>query len=225
VADAERLIEKLAAEARPVRRLRPPGLRAALWLGAAGATIALASTLFSDLHLVMARMQNERLVWEMAGMLLTGILAVVAAFYLSLPDRSPFWALLPLPPLALWLATTGYSCYSHWFTDGWAPGSSWACLKFIIGVSVPLAASLLYLLRRAAPLAPVRVAAVGGLGVAAIAAFTLQFFHPFDVTFLDLGTQVAAAALVVLATAGYERLALARGRRRAYAANAVGAAR
>lgn len=203
--DTMHLIEALAAKVRPVKRLSPPALRAALWLSAVGVLIALAIVLFSDLTLFMQRFQNARLDWEMAGMLLTGILAVVAAFHLSLPDRSAAWVLLPLPPLALWLASMGYNCYRHWFTDGWALGSSWDCLKFIVGVSVPLGVSLLYLLHRSAPLAPLRVAAMGGLGVASIAAFALQFFHPFDVTFLDLGTQVIAVGLVVLATSAYER--------------------
>jgi len=204
--ETTRLIEALAAKAQPVKRLRPPALRAALWLGAVGILIALAIWLFSDLTLSMRRLENARLDWEMAGMLLTGILAVVAAFHLSLPDRSAAWALLPLPPLALWLASMGFNCYRQWFIDGWALGSSWDCLKFIVGVSVPLSVSLLYLLHRAAPLAPVRVAAMGGLGVASIAAFALQFFHPFDVTFMDLATQMIVVGLVVLATNGYARL-------------------
>ena len=204
--ETTRLIEALAAKAQPVKRLRPPALRAAVWLGAVGALIALAIWLFSDLTLSMQRLQDVRLDWEMAGMLLTGILAVVAAFHLSLPDRSAAWALLPLPTLALWLASMGLNCYRHWFIDGWALGSSWDCLKFIVGVSVPLGVSLLYLLHRAAPLAPMRVAAMGGLGVASIAAFALQFFHPFDVTFLDLGTQVITVGLVVLAASVYERV-------------------
>jgi hypothetical protein len=204
------LIERLAAEARPVRRLRPPGWRAMLWLAAAGVVIALAIGLFSDLPLFMQRAQSARLDWEMAGILLAGVLAVVAAFHLSLPDRSGLWALLPLPPLGVWLASMGYNCYQHWFTDGWALGSSWDCLKFIIGASVPLGGTLFFLLRRAAPLAPVRVAALGGLGVGSIAAFTLQFFHPFDVTFMDLATQMAAVAAVAAAAGGYERLRLVR---------------
>lgn len=205
-----RLIEALAAKAQPVKRLRPPALRAALWLVAVGILIALAIGSFTDLTLSLRRFQDVRLDWEMAGMLLTGILAVIAAFHLSLPDRSAAWALLPLPTLALWLAAMGYNCYRHWFTDGWALGSSWDCLKFIVGVSVPLGASLLYLLHRSAPLAPLRVAAMGGLGVASIAAFALQFFHPFEVTFLDLGTQVIAVGLVVVATSVYERMTAAK---------------
>lgn len=203
-----RLIERLAAEAQPVHRLRPPGLRAALWLAAAGIALALAVLLFSDLALFLRRAQSPRLDWEMAGMLLAGMLAVLAAFHLSLPDRSPLWALAPLPPLAVWFASMGYNCYQHWFTDGWALGSSWDCLKFIIGVSLPLGGTLFFLLHRAAPVAPVRVAAVGGLGVASIAAFMLQFFHPFDVTFMDLATQMVAVGLVVSTASAYERLRL-----------------
>jgi hypothetical protein len=206
----ERLIRSLVRDARPVARLRPPPLRAALWLTAVGALLALAIFFFADLQVFARRAQSARLDGEMAGMLLTGILAVLAAFELSLPDRSPAWALLPLPPLALWLALIGYACYGHWSGDGWAPGSSAACFKFILGAGLPLGGSLLFLLRRAAPLAPVRIALAGGLGAAGIAAFALQFFHPFDVTFLDLVTQVFAAGLVVLAAGGWERLALAR---------------
>ncbi|MGH6973456.1 MAG: hypothetical protein ACRED6_02390, partial [Stellaceae bacterium] len=73
--DTMGLIEALAAKAQPVRRLRPPALRAALWLGAVGVLIVLAIVLLSDLTLSMQRFQNARLDWEMAGMLLTGILA------------------------------------------------------------------------------------------------------------------------------------------------------
>ena len=38
---------------------------------------------------------------------------------------------------------------------------------------------------------------MGGLGVAGIAAFLLQFFHPFDVTLLDLAIHAVAVGLVV----------------------------
>jgi hypothetical protein len=54
------------------------------------------------------------------------------------------------------------------------------------------------MLRRARPLDALPVAAVGTLGVAATAAFVLQFFHPFDVTVIDLALHLAAIALVVL---------------------------
>jgi hypothetical protein len=74
-------------------------------------------------------------------------------------------------------------------------------------VGLALGVGLMLALRRARSLSPVLPAAVGGLGVAALAAFLLQFFHPFDVTFMDLGLHLAAVAIVV-AIAGnpYRRL-------------------
>jgi hypothetical protein len=200
----DRLIQSLVASAGPVRRLRPPAVRAALWLLAVAAVSALTILLFSDLAVFARRASDPKLDWELAGTLLTGIVAVIAAFELSLPDRSPLWALLPLPPLALWLTSSGYSCYRHWLSfgpGGWEIGESAQCFRFILAISVPLGVSLLVLLRQARPLAPVRVAAVGGLGIAALAAFLLQFFHPFDVTFMDLSVHLVAVAIVVAISA------------------------
>ena len=206
--DTDALIERLSAAAEPVPRLRPPVLRAGLWLAAVGAGLATAIALFADVGLFARRTADAKLALELAGTALTGILAVVAAFELSLPDRSAHWALLPLPSLGLWIASSGYSCWRHWISigpDGWEIGESWHCLRFILGVSLPLAVSLIVLLRRAQPLTPVRVAATGALGVAAIAAFVLQFFHPFDVTFMDLGVPAAAVAIVVAVVSAAER--------------------
>ncbi len=196
----ERLIERLAAEAGPVARLRPPALRATLWLLAVATAAVVAIAGFSDLGTFARRAQDPQLVLDMIATLLTGIAAVTAAFELSLPDRAPAWMLLPVPPLAAWIATSGYGCYRHWIAfgpDGWELGESTHCFRFILTVSLPLGASLMLLLRRARPLAPVRVAAIGGLGVAAISAVLLQFFHPFDVTLLDITVHVVAIAIVI----------------------------
>jgi len=196
----DRLIERLAADARPVRRLRPPMTRAALWLVAVAGVAGIAILSFANLPVLGDRMRDASLTLEMTGALLAGIAAVIAAFHLSLPDRPNAWALLPAPGLALWLGGSGYGCYSDWIrfgTERWELGDSAACLRFILIASIPLGATLLIALRRACPLAPVRVAAVGGLGVAALSAFLLQFFHPFDVTVLDLAVHVLAVGIVV----------------------------
>ncbi len=196
----DKLIGRLVAEAAPVRRLRPPLVRAALWLLAVAAVGAVLIFALSDLATFERRVEDPKLVLELIGTLATGIAAVIAAFYLSLPDRSGAWALLPLPPLALWIASSGYSCYRHWITvgpNGWELGESGDCFRFILAASVPLGIALFLLLRRARPIAPVRVATIGGLGVAGLAAFLLQFFHPFDVTLMDLASHLAAVGLVV----------------------------
>jgi hypothetical protein len=206
----ERIIEALVADARPVRRLRPPTLRALLWLTAVAAVAAVAIWLFADLAVMARRLGDPKLQIEMAATLLTGSAAVLAAFQLSLPDRSPGWALLPLPFLAVWIASSGYACWRHWISfgaGGFELGESAHCLRFMLAISVPLGASLLLALRRALPLTPLRVAAMAGLGIGGIAAFILQFFHPFDVTFMDLTVHLGAVAVIVAASSLAERAA------------------
>ena len=204
----EHVIERLVADAQPVRRLRPPTRRAALWLLAVAAIAAGAILVFSDLGVMADRLRDPKLQVEMVATLLTGIAAVVASFHLSLPDRSPAWALLPLPFLAVWIASSGYACWRHWISfgpGGFELGESAHCLRFMLAISIPLGVSLLLLLRRAAPLTPVRVAAIGGLGIGGIAAFILQFFHPFDVTFMDLAVHLGSVAIVVAVASLVER--------------------
>jgi hypothetical protein len=205
----EMLIEELVADALPVRRLHPPLVRAALWLTATGAAIALAVILFADTGTFLRRATDAKLTVELIATLATGIAAALAAFELSLPDRSPKWILVPLPPLAIWIAASGYSCYRHWLSfgpTGWEIGESAHCFVFILAAGIPLSLSLLVLLRRAAPLAPIPTALAGGAAAAAIAAFALQFFHPFDVTFMDLGVHLIAVTIVVIAMATAEGL-------------------
>ena len=77
---------------------------------------------------------------------------VIAAFYLSLPDRSLRWALLPLPTLLLWLGSSGYSCWRQWIVhgpDGWGVGEGLDCFLWIVAFGVPLAIALFLPLRQA----------------------------------------------------------------------------
>jgi hypothetical protein len=184
-------------------------VRAVLWLAAIAAAIAVIVYLFADVGTVLRRASDAKLAVELIATLLTGLTAALAAFELSLPDRSPRWLLLPLPALAVWIGASGYSCYDNWLRfgpTGWEIGESTNCFVFILAASIPLGFSLVFLLRRAGPLAPLPMVLAGGLAVAAIAAVTLQFFHPFDVTFIDLGVHIVAITFVVLAMTAGERL-------------------
>ena len=149
----EQLIAELAAGAEPVRRLRPPLLRALFWLIGVAAVAALVIPFFADFALFARKAQDAKFVIELVATLLTGIAAVIAAFELSVPDRSPAWAWLPVPPLALWLASSGYNCWRDWneFGDqGWHFGESAGCFGTIIGFSIPLGVALILLLAREA---------------------------------------------------------------------------
>jgi len=209
--DTEQLIASLTGDLAPVRPLRPPLPRALLWLAPVGLVIGFAVLRWANLGVFAVRFAQPRLALECAAILLTALTAIVAAFHLSLPDRSSLWRFAPLPPLALWLATSGLGCLQHglgWGGAGEHLGESPHCFAFIVAVSMPLAVLLYAVLRRARPLQPLPVALTAALGVAALAAFTLQFFHPFDTTTIDFALH-AAAMLVVIGVAGVTRRTLA----------------
>jgi hypothetical protein len=212
--NTERLIQDLVGTLQPVRRLRPPLQRAALWLLLVFFFATLAILHFAKLQVFAQRMAVTRTAAECTATALTGIAAVIAAFMLSVPDRSTRWALLPLPPFIVWLLASGLGCLQNGlslYTGGSFIGESRHCVVFILGASVPLAALLFAALRRARPINPGLVAALGALGVAALAAFFLEFFHPFDVTVIDLTLHMAAVGAVILLAMGLRKPLLLRG--------------
>jgi hypothetical protein len=208
--NTEQLIESLSRGVAPVRPLPPPTRRALLWLAAVALVTGIALLRFADLPAFVARFAAPRMAIEAAAILLTGVTAIIAAFHLSLPDRSSRWRYAPLLPLAFWIGTSTLGCLQYGLglgPPGHRAGESTHCFAFIIGVSVPLAVLLYAVLRRARPLDPLPVALTAALGVASLAAFVLQFFHHFDVTAIDLALHMAAV-LVVVALAGACRRAL-----------------
>jgi hypothetical protein len=208
----DKLIESLAAQLQPVRALRAPLLRALAWLVVVGGLGAVIIAREVGAGIFMHRFATPRVALEDCATALTAITAIIAAFELSVPARSPRWALLPLLPLLVWLGASGIGCLRNGLGvhgAGGISGDSPHCFEFIVGASVPLAVGLFWMLRRARPIAPLPVAALGTLGVAASAAFLLQFFHPFDVTVIDLALHLAAVALVVLVGTLWRRPLLA----------------
>ncbi|HEY5722649.1 MAG TPA: NrsF family protein [Allosphingosinicella sp.] len=200
--DMDRLIERLAADSRPVRVLAPPLRRAVLLLAFMGAVALAAILTMGDMDTLRTQHagREEMMYIETAAMLATAALAVTGAFFLSIPGRSRMWLAAPLPAALLWIALSGMGCWRDLVrhgSDGWSLGHSSDCLLFILGVSAALGIPLFWRLSRAAPIDPLRVAILAGLGTAALAAFILQFFHPLPVTFLDLGVHVAAILIVI----------------------------
>jgi hypothetical protein len=197
----DRLIRDLAGDLRPLRPLRPPVLRALIWLGCV-VILGVALSLIADLPAVARRLTAAiDLELAVAGSVATAILAAVAAFQLSLPDRSRTWAWLPLPALLLWIGASGMGCLRTWFvldTHAALLDESRDCLLFILAVSVPLSALLFVMLRRAYSLQPGLTAALAGLASASAAAALLNLFHPFDATASDLAVHAVAVAIVVL---------------------------
>lgn len=214
VAPTDTLIDQLAADVRPVRPLRAPGLRALMALAAIALVAGLAIAMLGDVGELRQRYAGREavLALEMAAMLATGGLAIVAAFFLSIPGRSRRWIVAPVPSFAVWLLLSGLGCYDDFVRrDGvdWELGESMHCLSFILATSAVLAPLLIWRLARAKPINPLPVALLGGLGVAAVCALVLQFFHPFAVTFIDLAVHLVAMLIVVGVIGMINRRALA----------------
>jgi hypothetical protein len=194
------LIESLVAGARPVRRLRPPVARAALWLLFAAGIVGLLAVSHGIRPDLGVRLVQASFVTGIAASALTGILAAVATFVVSLPDRSRLWLLLPAPALAVWVSTIGYGCLTGWVkvgADGIRLGEAIDCFATLALISAPLSLAILVMLRYTALLEPTRVAVMGGLAVSAIAATALSLFHSLDATIMVLMWNFGIAALLV----------------------------
>lgn len=196
------LIEVLAAQATPVRRLRPPLVRAGLWLLAVGLILIFLAWLYGPRPGLAELLRQPTFAAALAGSLLTGVLAAVAAFHLSLPGRSRGWLFLPVPSLVLWVSTIGYGCLTAWVSIGPAGvrlGPTLECFATLLLASVPSAVILLVMLRHTARLYPTTVAMMGGLASGGVAATALLMFHEIDASALvvlwTLGTTVLIVAL------------------------------
>lgn len=194
------LIATLAGNLKPVRRLRPPVVRAAGWLLLAALVLALLTISQGIRPDLVQRLHDRSFTVSIAASLLTGVLAAIAAFELSLPDRSRRWLLLPLPALVVWLSNVGYQCLVHWVSidpQGMTLGETARCFATLVLTGLPLSLALLVMLRYAAPLRPSAVALTASLAVAGVTATALSMFHVLDATVLILMWNLGTVLLFV----------------------------
>lgn len=192
------LIRSLGEQLTPVRRLLPPWRRVLGWVLVIAVAAALLLMHYGATPMMSRWSQHPDLGLAAIGALLTTVTAAWAAFAVSVPGRSRAWAWLPVAPLMLWVSASGVGCLRSLLVPGGhglhVVGD---CLLFILGFSVPLSALMIWLLRRAFPLAPVLTATLGGLACASAAAVLLEICHNFTSTFTDLISHAIAIALVI----------------------------
>ena len=194
------LINALAADATPVRRLRPPLVRAAAWLTFAAALLSLLAVVHGLRPDLAEHLQQRIFVVGMLASLGTGVLAAVASFFVSLPDRSRLWLLLPVPSLGIWLSTIGYGCLTNWVgiaPDGIQPGEAFRCFITLVMTSLPLSLAMIVMLRYTATLRPTLVTMTGSLAVATITATALSLLHDVEASAMILAWNVGVSALIV----------------------------
>jgi hypothetical protein len=200
----EDMIARLTRDLAPVRRLPSPTTLTLLWLGIAVLVVIAAVAMVGLRHDLAERMAAGLDLRQMAAAALTGVLAALAAFQLSFPDRDRRWALLPLPALALWLGNLGWGCLQDFAAhgaDGVRLTTSFPCLAFILGFGLPLSLAMAWLARHAAPIRPGPVAMLGGLAAACITNIGLTLTHHLDAAAMVLAWHGLAILVTTAAAA------------------------
>ncbi len=194
------LIALLAANARPVQRLRPPLVRTGLWLLLVAGVFVLLALSHGVRQDLAQRAEQPIFIIGIAASLVAGILAAIASFMISLPDRSRAWVLLPVPAVVVWVSTVSYGCLTNWVSigpDGIRLGEAARCFATLMLTSLPLSLALYVMLRYTALLRPTTVMITGSLAVAAITATALSLFHDLDATIMVLMWNLGIAAMIV----------------------------
>jgi hypothetical protein len=192
-------IDALVANAMPVRRLRPPLLRALLWLLLALAIVALLAVTHGVRSNLLEQFARPTFAVGIAGALATGVLAAIAAIMTSLPDRARLWALLPVPALLVWISTIGYGCLTDWVSigpEGASMGEAVRCFATLVLTSVPLSVVLAVMLRNAAIVSAPSAILCGSIAIAAITSTALALLHDLDATIMVLIWTLGVAALI-----------------------------
>jgi hypothetical protein len=195
------LIQQLVTEARPVRRLRSPLLRAAIWIALATALLTIVTMAIGVRPDLGNRLREPAFLVEIVSAALTGTAAAIAAFHVALPDRSGRWVLLPVPALLVWLSTVGYGCLTNWIAleaAGLLPALSVPCLLAILLGSVPVSVILFFMLRHARFVRTLATAGVASIAVAGLTVAALRLFHPLDATAMVLIWNVGAGSVIAL---------------------------
>ncbi|MBG0808019.1 DUF1109 domain-containing protein [Methylosinus sp. H3A] len=194
------LIELLAANLKPVQRLRPPIVRAFGWLLLAAVIVALLAVVEGFRTELGICLRQANFLMNLISALVTGVSAILAAFMLSLPDRSRHWIYLPVPSLALWMSGIGYQCLTNWISvqpGGVTLGETSRCFATLVLTSLPLSLASLLMLRCVALLRPLEVICTGSLAVGAVTAIAMSLFHVLDATAMVLIWHLGTACLFV----------------------------
>lgn len=202
--DTQQLIEQLAGDAAPVARLPAPWVRTALWLALAAVNLLTFVLLMSPRRDLGAALADPAFIIEQLAALATGITAGLAAFASVVPGFDRRALLLPLLPLAVWLASVGTGCAASWIRFGPAGLTvtpDWACVPAIALIGLAPAVIIAFMLRRGAPLTPHLTAALGGLAAAGLGGFALRLCHAEDASVMVLIWQMGTVALLTAAAA------------------------
>jgi hypothetical protein len=179
----DELIERLVAEARPVRPLVDPARRARWWTVAALTVAALGVACFGLRRDAADVWRSPMLVTRVALLGTTLWLAVATAFRLSVPGGEPrAWARWwPLVALGALVALSVAEVLTGAVTGSMgSPLRSWMCVRKVAFVGTLPAILAVVLIRRAVPLEPRWTALLGMLAAGAAGALASEMACSID---------------------------------------------
>jgi hypothetical protein len=188
--DTDAIIRALSEDARPVRPLAPPAVRALLWFVPALAAVVVVLAIHGiDAAQVGRAFSEPRLLVEELATLVTAVSATIAAFRSTIPGEDRRWFWVPFAGLAAWVAVAGAACVGDYVrigdaalairldTDCFLPGAIAGSLLTI---------TMLIAIRRGAPMVPRLTLVLAGLAVAATVNLGLLVQHAGDVSIMLL---------------------------------------
>lgn len=208
VNDTRQFIRRLITDVPPVRPLRSPWIRTAVWCGVSLPVVGVIVFVMSGSAASAWTHMDRRMLLQQGAALVTGLTAAAAAFATTVPGYRRGIVLLPLVPLAVWLGDLGQSCIQ----DGLASGSShwsfvahWACLPATMFVGAVPAATIVMMLRRGAPLTPRLTTVLAAIAASGMGNFGVRFVHAADASLVVLAWHFSAVLVLSLLSASAGR--------------------
>ena len=153
---SDKIIQSLARDLQPVRRLRGVEWRTLLWGGFALLCVSIGTYVLGARPDLSLKIRDPAYLCESVLLVLIFFFSARSAFHLSVPgaERSAGARMLPLLGLLLWacLIAIGHSDHSPWRAADSMDG--WPCVWRMTGLALAPALAVLFMLRKAAPLSP-----------------------------------------------------------------------
>jgi hypothetical protein len=207
--NTEHLVERLAAELTPVRRIAGPGVRVAWWMLVSVPAAGLVAWAFGLRPDLPARLADRTFLVAEGAALLTALIGSYAALCAGLPDQ-PGWKLwLPVAPMALWLAVLGRQCLDVLLRlgpQGLSITPDAMCLPAVAVGSLVPALAIAVILRRSGPFRTTHACLCGALGAAALGAAALRLYHTEDAAIMVLVWQLGSVAVFSLVAGLFGRM-------------------
>jgi hypothetical protein len=208
----DKLIERLSGDAKPVRPQLPPFARSLLILVPLLTAMMSAIVMRGDTTSVMLQMANPVFTLGLVASLATGLIAIVAALYISVPGRAGNWAWAPVIPALAWFSAGFWECATYVSDNGihdYDVFASMNCFMFIGLTGTAIALLLFAVLRNSVVSNLFGITALCGLGAATLGNTLLTFFHPPGTNPVDFITHLTAVTALVTYMTTLGRAAIA----------------